>query len=88
MFYPLRLFIEAKFYTSERIGIDKVRMGVGILEDVNTNYSTVDVEDEQLVVSRYNYHYAIFSSTGFTEDAQRYAIAHKIQLNRFIRNRI
>lgn len=78
--YPLRLFIEAKFYTSERVGIDKVRMGVGILEDVNTNYSTVDVEDEQLVVSRYNYHYAIFSTTGFTEDAQRYAIAHKIQL--------
>lgn len=78
--YPLRLFLEAKFYTSERVGIDKVRMGVGILEDVNTNYSTVDVEDEQLVVSRYNYHYAIFSTTGFTEDAQRYAIAHKIQL--------
>lgn len=78
--YPLRLFIEAKFYTSERVRIDKVRMGVGILEDVNTNYSTVDVADEQLVVSRYNYHYAIFSTTGFTEDAQRYAIAHKIQL--------
>ena len=78
--YPLRLFIEAKFYTSERVRIDKVRMGVGILEDINTNYSTVDVEDEQLVVSRYNYHYAIFSTTGFTEDAQRYAIAHKIQL--------
>lgn len=78
--YPLRLFIEAKFYTSKRVRIDKVRMGVGILEDVNTNYSTVDVEAEQLVVSRYNYHYAIFSTTGFTEDAQRYAIAHKIQL--------
>lgn len=78
--YPLRLFIEAKFYTSECVGINKVRMGVGILEDINTNYLTVDVETEQLVVSRYNYHYAIFSTTGFTEDAQRYAIAHKIQL--------
>lgn len=78
--YPLRLFVEAKFYTTERVGINKVRMGVGILADINTNYSTVDVDAEQLAVARYHYHYSIFSTTGFTDEAQRYAIAHKIQL--------
>lgn len=77
--YPLRLFVEAKFYSSP-IGIDRVRMGVGILEDVNTNYSTVLMDDEELAIEKYQYHYAIFSTSGFTEDAQRYAIAHKIHL--------
>jgi hypothetical protein len=77
--YPLRLFVEAKFYSSP-IGIDRVRMGVGILEDVNTNYSTISMDDEELAVEKYQYHYAIFSTSGFTEEAQRYAIAHKIHL--------
>lgn len=78
--YPLRLFVEAKFYSREKVGINIVRMGVGILEDINTNYSTVGLAGEQLAVTRYHYNYSIFSTTGFTEDAQRYAIAHKIQL--------
>ena len=34
--YPLRLFVEAKFYSPGRqVGIDRVRVGVGILNDVN-----------------------------------------------------
>ncbi|MDK7740073.1 hypothetical protein QP561_07400 [Veillonella nakazawae] len=78
--YPLRLFVEAKFYTQNPVGIDKVRMGVGILEDVNTNYSTVDLDDNQLSIERYHYHYAIFSTTGFSLPAQRFAIAHRIHL--------
>lgn len=79
--YPLRLFVEAKFYdVQKKVGIDRVRMGVGILEDVNTNYSTVKTNNEKLSVERYQYHYAIFSTSGFTEDAQRFAIAHKIHL--------
>lgn len=78
--YPLRLFVEAKFYAEKPVGIDKVRMGVGILEDVNTNYSTVDLADNELSVERYHYHYAIFSTTGFSEPAQRFAIAHRIHL--------
>lgn len=78
--YPLRLFVEAKFYAENPVGIDKVRMGVGILEDVNTNYSTVDLNNNQLSVERYHYHYAIFSTTGFSEPAQRFAIAHRIHL--------
>ncbi|SNV56271.1 hypothetical protein [Veillonella rodentium] len=78
--YPFRLFVEAKFYAENPVGIDKVRMGVGILEDVNTNYSTVDLDDDQLSIERYHYHYAIFSTTGFSEPAQRFALAHRIHL--------
>ena len=78
--YPLRLFVEAKFYTSKPVGIDRVRMGVGILEDINTNYSTVEMDDEELSIEKYQYHYAIFSTSGFTKAAQRFAIAHKIHL--------
>ena len=78
--YPIRLFVEAKFYDSIKVGIDRVRMGVGILEDVNTNYSTVTMSREELSIEKYQYHYAIFSTSGFTLDAQRFAIAHKIHL--------
>lgn len=79
--YPLRLFVEAKFYSPDRrVGIEKVRMGVGILDDINTNYSTVNMTLAELFLARYNYHYAIFSTSGFSDDAQRYAIAHKIHL--------
>lgn len=79
--YPLRLFVEAKFYSPGRqVGIDRVRVGVGILNDVNTNYSTVNMTSDQLSVARYHYHYALFSTSGFSETAQRYAIAYRIQL--------
>lgn len=78
--YPIRLFVEAKFYESDKVGIDRVRMGVGILDDVNTNYFTVEIDNNKLSTQRYHYHYAIFSTSGFTEAAQRYAIAHKIHL--------
>jgi hypothetical protein len=55
-------------------------MGIGILQDVNTNYSTVEMTSEELKLPKYNYNYAIFSTSGFTDDAQRLAIAHKIYL--------
>lgn len=78
--YPLRLFVEPKCYASTKVGIDRVRMGVGVLNDINTNYATVDLSTEQLSIKRYQYHYAIFSTSGFSKPAQRYAIAHKIHL--------
>ena len=77
--YPIRLFLEAKFYTN-KVGIDRIRMGIGILQDVNTNYSTVEMTSEELKLPKYNYNYAIFSTSGFTNGAQRLAIAHKIYL--------
>ena len=78
--YPIRLFLEAKFYTDNKVGIDRIRMGIGILQDVNTNYSTVEMTSEELKLPKYNYNYAIFSTSGFTNGAQRLAIAHKIYL--------
>lgn len=78
--YPIRLFLEAKFYTSNKVGIDRVRMGIGILQDVNTNYSTVEMTSQELKLPKYHYNYALFSTSGFTDDAQRLAIAHKIYL--------
>ena len=78
--YPIRLFLEAKFYTNNKVGIDRIRMGIGILQDVNTNYSTVEMTSEELKLPKYNYNYAIFSTSGFTNGAQRLAIAHKIYL--------
>ena len=77
--YPIRLFLEAKFYTN-KVGIDRIRMGIGILQDVNTNYFTVKMTNEELNLPKYNYNYAIFSTSGFTGDAQRLALAHKIKL--------
>ena len=78
--YPIRLFLEAKFYTNNKVGIDRIRMGIGILQDVNTNYSTVDMTSQELKLPKYNYNYALFSTSGFTDDAQRLAIAHKVYL--------
>ncbi|MDT2830697.1 hypothetical protein P7H62_05305 [Vagococcus carniphilus] len=79
--YPLRIFLEAKFYSDgSNVGIDVVRKGVGILQDVNTNYSTVLMNDNELSLPRYNYNYTVFSASGFSKGAQLYAIAHKIYL--------
>lgn len=77
--YPLRIFLEAKF-RKDRTGIDVVRRGVGILQDINTNYSTVNMTEYQLTLPRYNYNYVVFSTSGFSKEAQKYSIAHKIYL--------
>lgn len=78
---PMRLFVEAKYYSeNKKVGIDKVRMGIGILQDVNTNYVTLEMSNEELSFIKYDYHYSIFSKFGFTEDAQRLALAHNISL--------
>lgn len=78
---PMRLFVEAKYYSeNKKLGIDKVRMGIGILQDVNTRYVTLEMSEEELSLMKYYYYYSIFSTSGFTEDAQRLALAHNISL--------
>ncbi|WBO93044.1 hypothetical protein AVT_27590 (plasmid) [Bacillus tropicus] len=77
--YPIRLFLEAKFRSS-RTGIDVVRSGIGILTDLNANYQTIDLHGDELLVQRYNYQYAIFSTSGFSENAIKLAVAYKITL--------
>ncbi|WP_112118912.1 PDDEXK family nuclease [Lysinibacillus capsici] len=77
--YPVRLFVEAKF-RNKKTGIDVVRSGIGILTDLNANYQTIDLNGDELLIQRFNYQYAIFSTSGFSENAIRLAIAYKITL--------
>lgn len=77
--YPIRLFLEAKFRNS-RTSIDVVRSGIGILTDLNANYQTIDLSGDELLVQRYNYQYAIFSTSGFSVNAIKLAVAYKITL--------
>lgn len=82
--YPLRLMVEAKCYAKDRpVGIEVARNAVGVLKDISENYfihqSTTDKKDT-LKLQRFNYQSAIFSTSGFTGGAERYAIAHQIFL--------
>ncbi len=80
--YPLRLLVEAKCYQAGRpIGVDVVRNAVGVLKDITENYFTVPSRrGGDLQVVRYNYHSAIFSTSGFTSGAVEYSIAHQVFL--------
>ena len=82
--YPLRLMVEAKCYEKGRpVGIDVARNAVGVLKDISENYFTYRPQPlaaDEIQVQRFNYHSAIFSTSGYTSGAQRYAIAHQIFL--------
>lgn len=75
--YPIRLFVEAKSGRS-KVGIPVVRNALGVLDDLNQNYSTVG--EGRALVQRYNYRYALFSTSGFTAAASDMALAHQISL--------
>jgi len=84
--YPIRLIVEAKAYSRNsrnqgRVGLNVIRNAVGVLKDVNENYfSLLDTDSVEHKIKRFNYVYAIFSLNGFTDNAQRYAIAHQVFL--------
>jgi len=83
--YPIRLIVEAKAYlptgnNKGKVGINVVRNAVGVLKDVNEDYFSYSLNREEYKIRRFNYTYAIFSLYGFTQNAQRYAIAHQIFL--------
>lgn len=81
--YPLRLMVEAKCYGYHRfVGIEVVRNSVGVQKDISENYFTFQTGTKKtaIQIQRYNYHSAIFSTSGYTKNAQRYAIAHQIFL--------
>lgn len=73
---PVRLFLEAKFY-QDRCGLEIVRNAHGVLHDVNENFV---MHAGRRPRQRYQYAYALFSTSGFTADAQKYALAHQISL--------
>lgn len=75
--FPLRLFVEAKCRNA-KTGIPDVRNAVGILDDINQNYSPV--REGKALIQRFSYRYALFSTSGFTSTASDMALAHQISL--------
>ncbi|WP_446210797.1 restriction endonuclease [Micromonospora sp. IBSANI012] len=75
---PLRMFVEAKCYKTERVGLGEVRNAHGVIHDVNQNWATQPRSGQPR--QRYHYLYSMFSTSGFTSGAQEYAQAHQIVL--------
>ncbi len=73
---PVRLFLEAKFY-QRPCGLEFVRNAHGVLHDVNENFV---MHAGRRPRQRHQYVYALFSTSGFTAEAQKYAVAHQISL--------
>ena len=73
---PARLLIEAKFKDSS-VGIEIVRNAVGVLKDVTEYWGRGTQGTTQ---PRFHYQYAILASSGFSENAQRYAVAFALLL--------
>ncbi|MCW6003773.1 restriction endonuclease [Micromonospora sp. CPCC 205371] len=70
---PIRMFVEAKFY-ADPVGLDTVRNAWATVSDINE----FDVGAHPH--ARYRYVYALFSASGFTTPAQRFAATHQISL--------
>ena len=75
--YPLRLIIEAKF-RGTTTGIGVVRNAVGVLLDVAQNNSPT--REQKTFFPKYQYAYAVVSTSGFSQPAMDMAIAHQISL--------
>lgn len=79
--YPLQLIVEAKCYSSHRpVGIEIPRNAIGVLKDISENYFTIRGRGQDFHAPRYNYAAAIFSTSGFTQGAVEYAVAHQVFL--------
>lgn len=78
--YPLRLLVEAKFYTHSPVGLNVVRNSVGVLKDISENCFSKHRFRGALSTVRFNYQSAVFGVSGFTKPAVEYAIAHQIFL--------
>jgi hypothetical protein len=70
---PVRLFLEAKFL-SDACGLGVIRNAFGVIQDVNQNY-IADAGNFH-PRRRFQYCYALFSTSGFTKVAQEFALAH------------
>ncbi len=76
--FPIRLFVEAKF-RDRPIGIDTVRNAIGVVNDLNQHY-TRPSQSTGPALQLFSYRYALFSTSGFTDDASQLALAHQISL--------
>lgn len=77
--YPLHLMVEAKCYASHRpVGVKVPRNSVGVLKDISENYFTYTRRGNEIRGPRYNYSAAVFSTSGYTQGALEYAVAHQV----------
>jgi hypothetical protein len=78
--YPLRLILEAKFYSNTRIQLGAVRSFFGVEKDISENYFTKRVGADEFSEIRFNYRAAMLSVYGYTSGAVEFAVAHQIFL--------
>lgn len=78
--HPQRLLVEAKCYSKNPVGIEIVRNAVGVNKDVSEYWITRGHNHEYIPTKRYHYQYAIFSTSGYSREAERYAFAQDIYL--------
>src|SRR5262245_17624554 len=77
---PIRLFVEAKCRRRKSVGLPEVRNAHGVIHDINEQYASTTARHDVVPMRRYQYQYALFSTTGFSRDAQQYALAQQISL--------
>ena len=91
---PNRLIVEAKCYQLNKpVCLSVVRGCVGVLKDVSEWWFPSTSVQDTASKGRFHYQYAVFSASGFTREAERYAFAQDIYLipyqnSRFISNMI
>jgi hypothetical protein len=73
---PIRLFLEAKF-TGLKTDLKTIRNAHGVIDDINENFVR---GPKTRFLKRHRYVYALFSASGFTEEAEGYALAQQISL--------
>lgn len=90
---PSRILIECKDYT-KKVGLNTLRSALGLREDIN-NFEVVDFEVMRrrrannrrnrplYSYDRYYYQVAVASMSGFTPQAQEFALTHRISLISF-----
>jgi hypothetical protein len=78
--YPLRLILEAKFYTNTKIQLGAIRSFFGVEKDISENYFTKRVGGSDFSERRFNYRAAMLSVYGYTSGAVEFAVAHQIFL--------
>ncbi len=90
---PSRILIECKDYT-RKVGLNTLRSALGLREDIN-NFEVVDFDVMRrrrannrrsrpiYSYDRYYYQVAVASMSGFTPQAQEFALTHRISLISF-----
>jgi hypothetical protein len=79
--YPQRLFVEAKCFSPQYpVGLPIIRNAVGVLKDASEWWNPPSGPGGIASTGRYHYQYALFSASGYTLDAERYAFAQDIYL--------